>query len=120
MQYQISTTDDFASIVVDKVTDAEDLFGSTGKPWHIPLDVSEGVDITQLPLKEYELKNGSYYVRMRYRDNNLEWSEWSDSKAFKVVGSVDGDPVLALPKKDYAPNEEITVSYQYVIDGKNA
>ena len=120
VQYQISTTDDFASIVVDKVTDAEDLFGSTGKPWHIPLDVSEGVDITQLPLKEYELKNGSYYVRMRYRDNNLEWSEWSDSKAFKVVGSVDGDPVLALPKKDYAPNEEITVSYQYVIDGKNA
>lgn len=120
VQFQVSTTDDFSSVVFNKVTDVEDFYGSTGKPWHIPVDLNEGKDITRLQINENELKNGNYYVRMRYRDDNLEWSEWSDVKTFKVTGSIDGDPAISMSGKTFKPGEDISISYKYVIDGKDA
>lgn len=120
MQIEVSTTSDFSSIVLDKATDVEDLYGSTGKPSHIPVDLNENVDITRYTIGQYKLKNGNYYVRLRYRDSNLEWSEWSDAKNFKVVGSVDGDPTISMAKKAYALGEKITVSFKYAPENQKA
>ncbi len=120
VQIEVSTTSDFSSIVLNKVTDTEDLYGSTGKPWHIPVDLNENTDITRYTVDQYKLKNGNYYVRLRYRDSNLEWSEWSDVRNFKVVGSIDGDPAISMSKKAYAIGEEIAVSYKYTPENQDA
>lgn len=120
VQIEFSTTSDFSSIVLSKVTDVEDFYGSTGKPWHVPVDRNENMDITRYTVGENKLKNGNYYVRLRYRDDNLEWSEWSDVKNFKVEGSIDGDPAIAMTGKAYKPGEEITISYNYVPENQNA
>ncbi|MGI6224599.1 MAG: fibronectin type III domain-containing protein, partial [Prevotella sp.] len=120
VEYQISTTEDFSSIVVDNIRDVEDLYGSTRAPLHIPVDVNENVDITQLTIPENRIKNGTHYVRVRYRDANLEWSEWSDVQKFTVTGSVDGDPIITMGVKRVDAGESFTVDYNYAPVGKNA
>ena len=120
VEYQISTTVDFSSIVVDNIRDVENLYGSTHSPLHIPLDINENVDITQLTIPENGIKNGVNYVRVRYRDANLEWSEWSDVQKFTVKGSIDGDPVITMDVKRVDVGQEFTVSYNYAPVGKNA
>lgn len=120
VQFQFSTKQDFSTVELDCIRDVEDLYGSTGKPWHIPVDKNEQTDITQYTVDNYVLKNGVYYVRVRYRDTNMEWSEWSDVQSFKVTGSIDGDPQISLDKKSYELGEEVTISYKYAPVGKDA
>jgi acid phosphatase type 7 len=120
VQYQIAQSQDFSTLVVDSVNDVEDLFSSTGKPLHIPFDINENKDITQISIGKDQLKNGAYYIRTRYRDNNLEWSDWSDIRSFTVTGSIDGDPGISITGKSFDLNQNITVDYQFVPEGQNA
>jgi hypothetical protein len=55
--------------------------------------------------------NGIYYVKTRYRDRNLEWSDWSDVKQFEITGSVVSNPTFTLNKTEYAQNEPITATF---------
>lgn len=120
VQFQFSTKEDFSTVELNSIRDVEDLYGSTGSPLHIPVDVNENVDITRLTVDNYILKNGNYYVRVRYRDENMEWSDWSDVKSFKVVGSIDGDPQITLSNNSLNLGEEISIDYKYAPVGKNA
>lgn len=120
VQYQIATVKDFSSLALNEVCDVEDFYGSTGKPLHIPVDKNENLDITKLTVGERKLKNGSYYVRMRYRDENMEWSGWSDTLSFVIKGSIDGDPGISMNIKQTLPGKEFTVEYQYAPEGQNA
>ena len=119
-EFQFSTDENFSQIVVSSIRDVENLYGSTGKPQHIPLDIHEGMDICQLSIPELGLKNGTHYVRVRYRDTNMEWSEWSDTKQFTVTGSVDGDPSMEMLQTIIAPDTEFTISYKFAPIGANA
>ena len=120
VQYQFSFTEDFASIDYESIVDKEDLYGSTGDPLHIPIDLNENRDITKLTVANNRLNNGLYYVRMRYRDTNMEWSEWSEPRSFTVEGSVDGDPAISLVDNSVLPGEQIVINYEYVPEGQNA
>lgn len=120
VQYQFSFTDDFATIDHEEIVDIEDLYGSTGSPLHIPIDLNEGRDITKLTVENNQLKNGLYYVRLRYRDANMEWSEWSEPRSFTVEGSIDGDPAISLEDNSMTPGEQIVINYEYAPEGQNA
>lgn len=120
VQFQFSFTDDFAVVDYEYITDVENLYGSTGDPLHIPIDLNENRDITKYTVENGKLKNGLYYVRLRYRDANMEWSEWSDPRSFTVEGSVDGDPAISLESNSLRPGDPITVHYQYAPEGQNA
>lgn len=120
VQFQFSTKEDFSTVELNSIRDVENLYGSTGAPLYLPVDVNENVDITRLTVDNYRLKNGNYYVRVRYRDTNMEWSEWSDVKTFKVVGSIDGDPQITLSRNSFGLGEEISIDYKYAPVDKNA
>ena len=120
VQYQFSLNQDFSTIEYNKVRDVEDLYGSTGKPLHIPIDLNENIDITQLTIEKNKLINGTYYVRMRYRDTNMEWSEWSDTRQFTVEGSIAGKPSISITDTSVIPGETITIDYKYTPEGQNA
>lgn len=120
VQYQFSTNENFSTISLDVVRDFEDLYGSTKAPLYLPIDVNHNMDITEYTLPSQGLSNGTYYVRVRYRDANLEWSDWSDAKSFKVTGSVISEPQITIEKKVYEPGSEIEISYANAPMGKNA
>lgn len=120
VQYQFSTTPEFTTISLNVVRDVENLYGSTKSPLYLPIDLNHNVDITEYTLPGMGLSNGTYYVRVRYRDENMEWSDWSDSKTFKVIGSVVSEPVISMEKNVYDLNSEIEISYSNAPVGKDA
>jgi hypothetical protein len=90
----------------------EDLFGSvTGFSPDTTKDQNLGLDITQYTLPSGALPNGKHYVRVRYRDRNLSWSNWSVTDSFTVINSVVYNPRLALDTNRYATGSTITVTY---------
>ena len=62
------------------------IYGDTGSPDYLPVDKNEGLDITRLEVPPFTLDNGTYAWRIRYRDHNLKWSEWSDENIFTFTG----------------------------------
>lgn len=120
VQFQIALTEGFESSLVNSIKDVENLYGSTGKPLHIPVDINEEVEICKLEMKAQKLKNGIHYIRVRYRDANMEWSEWSDAKRFTVEGSIDGDPTVKMENIKLDLNTDFTVSYEFAPTGTNA
>ncbi len=110
-QFQISRDPSFSDLVLDRIRDTENLYGDTGAPAYEPVDINAGLDILSYPIPEYGLPNGDYYVRVRHRDRNVEWSPWSNSLAFTVQGSTTGMPSLALAKTVFAPGEKVRVEH---------
>ena len=80
----------------------------------------EGLDICQYTVAKNELKNGIHYIRIRYRDTNMEWSEWSEVQSFTVEGSIDGDPSIEIPELRVPLNSEFKINYQFAPTGTNA
>lgn len=111
-QFLISKTADFSVIDKEFYRDYENWFGKdgSGNP-DITKNLNAGVDITKATIAANSITNGIYYVKVRYRDRNLEWSEWSDVKSFEVTGSVVSNPQLVLNKTEYLQNEAILATY---------
>jgi hypothetical protein len=51
-----------------------------------PVDLNKDINIYQTKLPLVVLPQKSFYIRTRYRDNNLKWSNWSDSWFFTTTG----------------------------------
>ncbi len=111
-QFQFSSNVEFTDLEVDLIRDFENLYGSTGSPDYLPIDIYEGLDILEFPINAFGLPNGKYFVRVRHRDQNTLWSEWSDSKSFVVKGSTDGVPEIWTDKSSFSPGETIKVSFK--------
>ena len=110
--FQVAKDAAFDTIEKDNYRDFEDLYGTTGEPDYLPVDVNQGIDIFKWSVENYALLNGRHYIRVRHRDRNLQWSEWSDTVAFVVTGSLDGYPRIYVDKTGYNPDEDITVHYE--------
>ncbi|MFL9845817.1 fibronectin type III domain-containing protein [Flavobacterium rhizosphaerae] len=110
-QFMIGKTEDFSIIEKDVYRDFEDLFGPVGTQVDTTANVMEGVDITKLTLAEGAMPNGQYFVKVRHRDNNLNWSAWSNVKSFNITNSTYADTQIAIDTIAYMPNTPIVVSF---------
>ncbi len=110
-QFQIADDAEFKQLRVDRIRDIENIFGDTGAPLYEPVDLHANVDIMTWQVPAYGLPNGQYFVRVRHRDSNMEWSPWSDSVSFEVQGSSSGDPALKLDNNKYASGAMVKVGY---------
>jgi len=77
---------DYSSPIVQKRQDWTNVYGDTGAPDYEPIDLNEGIDLRRLQVEE-TIGDGTYYWRVRYRDHNQKWSEWSDEQEFTVNSS---------------------------------
>lgn len=109
-QFLISKAADFSVIEKEFYRDYENWFGKDGTPDKAK-NLNAGVDITKVTFPANSISNGLYYVKTRYRDRNLEWSDWSDAKQFEITGSVVSNPTFTLNKTEYLQNEAITATY---------
>jgi hypothetical protein len=120
-QFQVATSPDFnsANLAIDHIRDLENLYGDTGNPDstldigidYEPVDIHASVNILEYSIPAVGTPNGTYFARVRHRDNNAEWSSWSDSVTFEVIGSVSADAELILAKNFLAPGEDLQISY---------
>ncbi|MCP5062144.1 MAG: T9SS type A sorting domain-containing protein [Ignavibacteriae bacterium] len=83
-QFQITNeSGNYNNPVINIARDFEDIFGATSS--HNPIDLNLGIDLTKYVITEDMLSpNTQHWLRVRYRDKNLQWSEWSDEKTFTV------------------------------------
>ncbi len=109
-EFQISNSKTFTTLQKDSYRDYEDLFGYVVKA-DSSADVNAGVNILNLTLEQWSIPNGKYYVRLRHRDRNLEWSPWSITDSFKVVKSVAGITTLATNKNSFELTDSANVTY---------
>jgi hypothetical protein len=86
-RFQVSSgSGQYGSPLLDQVTDWQNIYGTDGQ-FH-PVDLNEGKDLTTLEVPGGILETGKkYYYRVRYRDQNLKWSSWSEEKQFTYTGS---------------------------------
>ncbi len=111
-QFLISKSPDFTTIDKEFYRDFENLFGKLNGREDESADLNRGMDITKIKLDKDMLSNGTYYIKARYRDENLEWSPWSDVQKFTIQGSsTTGKPEIKADKQTYSLTDNIVVSY---------
>lgn len=111
--FQVASRSDFSNPEIDRIRDFEDLYGTTGDPDYKPVDVNREVDIFRYVIAHNKLSNGSYFIRVRHRDKNMSWSEWSDPVPFAVKESTGGIPSISTTKTNFRADEDIAVHYQF-------
>lgn len=111
-QFQFSYNEEFTDLAVDLIRDFENLYGTTGEPDYLPVDIHEDLNILEYPLRAFGLPNGEYFVRVRHRDKNTLWSQWSDSQSFVITGSTDGVPGIWTDSEYYNTDDTIEVYFQ--------
>lgn len=110
-QFMIGKNEDFTIVEKDVYRDFEDLYGPVGTQVDTSANINLNVDITKLTLAESEIPNGQYFVKVRHRDQNLGWSEWSETKSFNIINSTFANTQIQLDTIAYQPSTPITVSY---------
>ena len=111
-QFQFSYDKDFTNFALDLIRDFENLYGTSGSPDYLPVDIHKDLNILEYNIKPYQFSNGRYFARVRHRDQNMEWSDWSEIKSFLVLGSTEGVPEVSTVKSYYDTNEPIEVFYK--------
>jgi hypothetical protein len=88
-QFQlVEISGSFATPSIDVIRDVEDYYGDSGSPLYTPTNLNAGIDLSQYSVNPGFLQTGQTYMwRMRYRDQNVRWSEWSDTLIFQVVST---------------------------------
>lgn len=108
VQYQISETESFDEKVIDRLLTAEDFYGADDK--FMPLDINKDLDLKQLTVDNGALANGTYYLRARNRNANLDWSEYCAPVQFTVTGSTERGTV-AVSGKFIRSGSQMSISY---------
>lgn len=108
-QWQIARDDKFADILLDKVVTAEDCYGAQDD--FRPLDLNKDKDISEYRLEAGALANGTYYVRVRNRNSNLDWSEYSLPAMLTVEGSVE-PAAVELDAQFYRTGSTVHLTYE--------
>jgi Purple acid Phosphatase, N-terminal domain/Calcineurin-like phosphoesterase/FlgD Ig-like domain len=79
---------DWSAGLIDAVHHWENVYGDSGAPDWLPVDLNAGLDLTQFELADGLLSlNQEYQWRLRYRDQNLKWSEWSETVVFQAIAT---------------------------------
>ncbi|MCC8144996.1 MAG: T9SS type A sorting domain-containing protein [Bacteroidales bacterium] len=110
VQFQVSETQDFSDLQFDLIRDYENIYGPHPQGG-VLTDLNKDVDIFKIELGETELYDGKHYIRVRHRDRNMEWSEWSDPVEFTTHGGKSGPTTLTMTKTSYELDEEIVFTY---------
>ena len=85
VRLQVIDSSDNSHIVVDSLVHWKNIYGIDNN--FNPIDKNRDINLYQIKIKKSLLSgNKSYYFRVRYRDHNLKWSNWSNSILTKAVG----------------------------------
>jgi len=107
-QFQISSlSGNYQNPAMDHLRYPVHYFLDSGAPDYIPVDQSAGLDITRLTLTQDDLAlPGEYFWRVRHRDSQLNWSDWSEEQKLNI--------------RSTGYNLPTAENKSYIFDGKNS
>ena len=73
------------AVAIDSTINWTNIYGvdSNGTP----IDLYKNINLYQNRINKSQLsESGKYYLRVQYRDQNLNWSNWSEMTAFNPLG----------------------------------
>jgi hypothetical protein len=77
---------DFSKLQINSLVNWTDIFGVDNQ--FNPIDRNRGINLYQTTILKSGLADGkTYFFRVRYRDHNLKWSDWSLPVSFSKVGT---------------------------------
>lgn len=115
VQFQIASDLNYTNLEFDLIKDYENIYGAHPTGAQL-VDLNKNTDIFKQTITSKELFNGIHFIRVRHRDRNLEWSDWSESIQFTTKSGVDGLPSIMLNKHKFLPSEPIEVSYNHALN----
>jgi len=113
VQFQAASDAAFTKLEFDLIRDYENLYGKpSGSALYV--DLHKDVDVFKQTLTKDNLYNGTHYIRVRHRDRNLEWSEWSDVVTFTTINGSNGAPSITTSKRTYQTGENIDILFKFL------
>ncbi|MHC1706933.1 MAG: metallophosphoesterase [Bacteroidales bacterium] len=86
VHYQLTgTPGDYLNLLDESRLDSDNWYGDTGPPLYNPVNLNEGVNLYNVTVNSQLIMDHTYGWRVRYRDHNLRWSDWSEEKTFRYV-----------------------------------
>lgn len=110
-QFQVTNYPEiYASPIVDVMRDYQNVYGDKGAPDYEPIDKNKGIDLYRLSLNKSSFVLGQEYAyRVRFRDHNLRWSEWSNEIKFTPVAANTAEAVdFTANKTHILPSTKVT------------
>ena len=88
VQYQVIDSSQVSQIVIDSITHWKNIYNIDQNLK--PVDLNQNINLYQSKIDLSQLAaEKEYFFHVRYRDQNLRWSNWSELSRFKTVGIVD-------------------------------
>ena len=107
VQFQITSAQgDYKECEIDTMINKENIYWDSGPPDYEPINLNQGLDLKQFTVPKGGLPAGKYWWRTRYRDSNLQWSDWSEEASFRVKKKTG---MGYLPKTNY--NNKLYTNY---------
>lgn len=111
-EFQVSQTSNFSVLELDKLRDYENLFGQApGQAADSTQDLNAGVNILNYTIPVGSLGNGKHYIRVRHRDRNLNWSNWSLTDSMIVYNSFVSLPSVTMDSTAYPLGSSMQALY---------
>lgn len=86
VHFQVIDSLQSSNIVLDSITHWSNIYNID--QYYKPVDSNKGINLLQSKISLSQLSTGKeYYFRVRYRDHNLNWSEWSALTSFSTLGT---------------------------------
>jgi Purple acid Phosphatase, N-terminal domain/Calcineurin-like phosphoesterase/Secretion system C-terminal sorting domain/PKD domain len=88
--------------ITDEIRHWENIYGDTGAPDYLPVDLNNGIDLSRLYVDSM-IAGTTYWWRVCYRDQNLHWSQWSDPAQFTFGDIINNADFSADIAEGFAP-----------------
>ncbi len=100
-------------VLLDTMAHWTNVYGETGAG--VPIDLHASVQLNHMGIPSSWFANTNCKIRIRYRDHNLKWSDWSDDFAFSATGITEtgaaGTAVALFPNVPNPFSDHTTLSY---------
>ncbi|MEW6193557.1 MAG: metallophosphoesterase [Bacteroidota bacterium] len=104
VRFQLTDDKNFNSTIIDTMIHWKNVYGVDLD--FNPIDLNEGIDLTSISFSRSLFVNEKeYYYKVKYRDHNLRWSNWSNTVVFTVpLDSTNTPDITSYDLKQNYPN----------------